>query len=165
MGKSFNDDIFNNRLNLDSINGLNISKEAIEENKQANKPKIDIDINDYDIEAMKTKLKEEKKNKKVDLQDEAKQLLQAQERISEIKQEVEQEENQEPQIYVKKTMIFKQEYLDIIDGLANINNMQIKDVLNQLLERAINDLDVKVRDKALKTGKKIKPVKENKNIF
>lgn len=165
MGKSFNDDIFNNRLNLDSINGLNISKEAIEENKQANKPKIDIDINDYDIEAMKTKLKEEKKNKKVDLQDEAKQLLQAQERISEIKQEVEQEENQEPQIYVKKTMIFKQDYLDIIDGLANINNMQIKDVLNQLLERAINDLDVKVRDKALKTGKKIKPVKENKNIF
>ena len=165
MGKSFNDDIFNNRLNLDSINGLNISKEAIEENKQANKPKIDIDINDYDIEAMKTKLKEEKKNKKVDLQDEAKQLLQAQERISEIKQEVEQEENQEPQIYVKKTMIFKQDYLDIIDGLADINNMQIKDVLNQLLERAINDLDVKVRDKALKTGKKIKPVKENKNIF
>ena len=165
MGKSFNDDIFNNRLNLDSINGLNISKEAIEENKQANKPKIDIDINDYDIEAMKTKLKEEKKNKKVDLQDEAKQLLQAQERISEIKQEVEQEENQEQQIYVKKTMIFKQDYLDIIDGLANINNMQIKDVLNQLLERAINDLDVKVRDKALKTGKKIKPVKENKNIF
>lgn len=165
MGKSFNDDIFNNRLNLDSINGLNISKEAIEENKQANKPKIDIDINDYDIEAMKTKLKEEKKNKKVDLQDEAKQLLQAQERISEIKQEVEQEENQEQQIYVKKTMIFKQDYLDIIDGLASINNMQIKDVLNQLLERAINDLDVKVKDKALKTGKKIKPVKENKNIF
>ena len=33
MGKSFNDDVFNNNLNLDSINGLNISKEAIEENK------------------------------------------------------------------------------------------------------------------------------------
>ena len=34
MGKSFNDDVFNNGFNLDSINGLNISKEAIEENKE-----------------------------------------------------------------------------------------------------------------------------------
>ena len=62
-------------------------------------------------------------------------------------------------------MIFKQEYLDIIDGLATINDMQIKDVLNQLLGRAISELDIKVKDKALKTGKKTKPVKENKNIF
>ena len=34
MGKSFNDDVFNNGFNLDSINGLNISKEAIQENKK-----------------------------------------------------------------------------------------------------------------------------------
>ena len=34
MGKSFNDDVFNNGFNLDTINGLNISKEAIEENKE-----------------------------------------------------------------------------------------------------------------------------------
>ena len=37
MGKSFNDDVFNNGFNLDSINGLNISKEAIEENKEKHK--------------------------------------------------------------------------------------------------------------------------------
>lgn len=164
MGKSFTDDIFNNRLNLDNINGLNISKEAIEENQQANKSKLDIDFNE--IEALKTKLKEEKQSKKVDPQEEAKQLLQEQERIQQKQKEYEQQlENQEPSIYVKKTMIFKQEYLDIIDGLADINDMEKKDVLNQLLERAINELDGKVKDKALKTGKKIKPVKENKNIF
>ena len=62
-------------------------------------------------------------------------------------------------------MIFKQEYLDIIDGLATINDMQIKDVLNKLLGRAISELDIKVKDKALKTGKKTKPVKTEKNIF
>ena len=62
-------------------------------------------------------------------------------------------------------MIFKQEYLDIIDGLASINNMQIKDVLNQLLEHAINDLDIKIKDKALKNSKKKKTTKTNKNLF
>jgi hypothetical protein len=35
MGKSFNDDVFTNGINIDSINGLNISKEAIQENKDA----------------------------------------------------------------------------------------------------------------------------------
>ena len=144
MGKSFNDDIYNNRLNLDSINGLNISKEAIEENQQANKPKLDIDFNE--IEALKTKIQNENKNKKIDQKEEAKQLLQEQERLQQKQQDDEPlTENQEPSIYVKKTMIFKQEYLDIIDGLATINDMQIKDVLNQLLSRAISELDIKVK--------------------
>ena len=41
MGKSFNDDVFNNSFNLDTINGLNISQEAINENKkETEKPKI-----------------------------------------------------------------------------------------------------------------------------
>ena len=39
MGKSFNDDVFNNNFNLDSINGLNISKEAIKENQEKNQCK------------------------------------------------------------------------------------------------------------------------------
>ena len=34
MGKSFNNDIFNG-FNVDSINGLSISQEAINENKKA----------------------------------------------------------------------------------------------------------------------------------
>ena len=169
MGKSFNDDVFNNGFNLDSINGLNISKEAIEENQENNKPKID--ISNMNLDEVKEKLKKEKEQqkKKETPQDELKRLMQEQERYKEI--EIEQKEkyalNQEDDKtkYVKKTMIFKQEYLDIIDGLATINDMQIKDVLNQLLGRAISELDIKVKDKALKTGKKTKPVKENKNIF
>lgn len=170
MGKSFNDDVFNTGFNLDSINGLKISKEAIEENQEQSKPKID--ISNIDLNEIKEQIKENKKNKKVDPQDELNQLMQEQERYNERLKEQEKmqkytikQDNEDKALYTKKTMIFKQEYLDIIDGLANLNDMQIKDVLNQLLEKAINQLDDKTREKALKSGKKIKPVKQNKNIF
>ena len=165
MGKSFNDDVFNNGFNLDSINGFNISKEAIEENKEKHK----VDIDGINIDDIKDKLKEkytEKPKETKTKQDEANELMQEQERLKEKQKEYEQMQEQEDKaIYVKKTMIFKQEYLDIIDGLATINDMQIKDVLNQLLGRAISELDIKVKDKALKIGKKTKPVKTEKNIF
>lgn len=166
MGKSFNDDVFNNGFNIDSINGLNISKEAIEENIQANKPKIDgINIDDIK-DKLKEKYSKTEKKSKESKQDEVNELIQEQERLKERQKEYEQLQEQEDKaIYIKKTMIFKQEYLDIIDGLATINDMQIKDVLNQLLGRAISELDIKVKDKALKTGKKTKSVKEIKNIF
>ena len=170
MGKSFNDDVFNNGFNLDSINGLNISKEAIEENKEKNKPKID--LSNINLDEVKKALQEEKKKEKLDPQDELKRLMQEQERLKEREQETEQQEKylkqddeKQKELYTKKTMIFKQEYLDIIDGLASINDMQIKDVLNQLLDKAINQLDEKTREKALKTGRKTKPVKTEKNIF
>jgi len=164
MGKSFNDDVFNNDFNFDSINGLNISKEAIEENKEKNKLKIDLD--NINLDEIKEKIKDNKEKQKSDPRQEYEELIQEQERIKEKQKEYEQMQEQEDKaIYVKKTMIFKQEYLDIIDGLATINDMQIKDVLNQLLSRAISELDIKVKDKALKTGKKGKSVKTEKNIF
>ena len=168
MGKSFNDDVFNNGLNLDSINGLNISKEAIEENQERNKPKID--ISNINLDEIKEQLKKQKEKKTP--QDELNELMQVQDRLKEKANEHEQEiealknnANYTNTIYIKKTMIFKKEYLDIIDGLATINDMQIKDVLNQLLERAINELDEKTKEKALKTSQKQKQVKTEKNIF
>ena len=167
MGKSFNDDVFNNNFNLESINGLNISKEAIAENNKKKTPKIDIDVTQYDLEEIKEQIKEEKKAKK-EKDEDLDQLIQEQERIKEKTKEYEKKEKEpvkKQDTYIKKTMIFKKEYLDIIDGLATINDMQIKDVLNQLLDHAISDLDVKIKEKAIKTSKKTKPVKENKNIF
>lgn len=167
MGKSFNDDVFNNNFNLDSINGLNISKEAIKENQEKNKPKIDL----KDLEEAKKEIKEQKKKEKIDPKEEYEQLIQEQERLKEKDKEYEQMEKyiqgqeKDNTTYTKKTMIFKQEYLDIIDGLAELNDMQIKDVLNQLLEKSINQLDEKVREKALKTGKKGKSIKTEKSIF
>ena len=135
MGKSFNDDVFNNGFNLDTINGLNISKEAIEENQESNKPKID--ISNINLDEVKEKLKKEKeKQKKQETpQDELKRLMQEQERYKEIETEQKEKyalnQDDDKTIYVKKTMIFKQEYLDIIDGLATINDMQI-DVLEDI---------------------------------
>lgn len=163
MGKSFNDDIFNNSFNLDSINGLNISQEAINENKQA----INLKIND-DLSEAKKQFKKQQEIKQDDIKEIIEKNIKVTQEISE-KAEDKAREIQELQkdntIYTKKTMIFNQDYLDIIDGLAQNNDMQIKDVLNQLLGRAINLLDEKVRDKALKTGKKEKNRKTNKNIF
>ena len=62
MGKSFNDDIFNNSFNLDSINGLNISQEAINENKQA----ISLKIND-DLSEAKKQFKKQQETKQDDI--------------------------------------------------------------------------------------------------
>jgi hypothetical protein len=170
MGKSFNDDIFINSFNLDSINGLNISQEAINENKQA----INLKIND-DLSEAKKQFKKQQETKQDDIKATIEENIKVAQEISEKaedkareiqeQQETEEEPQKDNTIYTKKTMIFNQDYLDIIDGLAQNNDMQIKDVLNQLLGRAINQLDEKVRDKALKTGKKAKTSKTNKNIF
>lgn len=54
---------------------------------------------------------------------------------------------------IKKTMIFEKEHLEIINGLARMKRMQIKDVLSQLLEHSINDLDLSVKEEARKLGK------------
>lgn len=172
MGKSFNDDVFNNGFNLDSINGLNISKEAIQENKDTFK---DIEkglkekFSNLDLDKVKEKMQASKEPKTTE--DYEQELTQLQDDITRLKEKEQQRDNNEEkeqpsnEIYTKKTMIFKQEYLDIIDGLATINDMQIKDVLNQLLEKSINMLDDKTKEKALKTGKKVKPVKQDKSIF
>lgn len=166
MGKSFNDDVFNNSLNLESINGLNISKEAIEENKENQQPKID--LSNIDLNEKKREIQDKKEKETKDPTDELKKLIQEKDRLTEKVKEYEQEaltDDKPKETYIKKTMIFKRDYLDIIDGLAIINDMQIKDVLNQLLERAINELDEKTKEKALKSSKKVKPVKTEKNIF
>ncbi len=156
MGKSFNDDVFNNDFNLDTINGLNISQEAIRENKKNSTNEA--------IQQEEQKLKDEALKKLAELKEQEKKAL-FQKNIETLLEDVENKKQSSNSAYVKKTMIFKQDYLDIINGLAIINDMQIKDVLNQLLEKSINMLDDKTREKALKNGKKQKSVKQEKSIF
>ena len=197
MGKSFNDDVFNNSFNLGSINGLSISQEAIEENKKGvsdeetiTKVKTDKELKSKMLDDlhkdMEKTLKEKSltdgerdllediiKEHNIDLsdtdirlhQDYYKEVL---EDNTEAKQQPKKSISNmvEKALYTKKTMIFKQEYLDIIDGLASINDMQIKDVLNQLLEKAINELDEKTKEKAIKEARKNKATdKTDKSIF
>ena len=167
MGKSFNDDVFNNSFNLDTINGLNISQEAINKNKkETEKPKININLDE-----VKKEFKEQKENKtissdKEEIQETIKQQTKQRETKEQLKDISDKNNLFNSELYVKKTMIFKQEYLNIIDGLASLNDMQIKDVLNQLLERAINELDDKTKEKAIKESKKAKTNnKTDKSIF
>ncbi len=168
MGKSFNDDVFNNDFNLDSINGLNISQEAIKENQEQQedyKAKLKSMVGNINLDKVKEEIKEQKKKQKEDI-DPQEELRRTQEELKRLQEEQQEHEPVKDNIiYTKKTMIFRQDYLDIIDGLAELNDMQIKDVLNQLLDKSINMLDDKTREKALKTGRKNKPVKQDKSIF
>lgn len=112
----------------------------------------------------------ENKDEEISLEDK---LNEAKERVKTIKEEQQvfnSKSDKDTTIYTKKTMIFKQEYLDIIDGLASLNDMQIKDVLNQVLEQGIRVLkkkDANIIDKAIKEANKQKKskYKEEKNLF
>ena len=64
---------------------------------------------------------------------------------------------------VKKTMIFEKEHLEIINGIARMKRMQIKDVLYQLLEHSIKNLDETTRNEARALGKYIDNA--NKKIY
>lgn len=194
MGKSFNDDVFNNGFNLDSINGLSISQEAIEENKKSvseeTKPKekkekdakskmLDDLHKDMEKTLKETSLTDGErdllediiKEHNIDLSDTSNKTLNYYKDVLDDNIEDQQPKKSisnmvEKALYTKKTMIFKQEYLDVIDGLASINDMQIKDVLNQLLEKAINELDEKIKEKAIKEAHKNRTTnKTDKSIF
>lgn len=169
MGKSFNDDVFNNGFNLDSINGLNISKEAIQENKDTF---TDIEkglkekFSNLDIDKVKEEIRASKdKNKD---QEEITRLQDEIARLKEKEQQHQEETEQPKEQYVKKTMIFKQEYLDIINGLSAITNTEIKGTLNKILELGINEMRKEnndLIDKALKNSKKKKQDKAKDLIF
>lgn len=53
----------------------------------------------------------------------------------------------------KKTYIIKDEYIEIIEGLHLLKDMEIKEVVNQLLGKAINDLGEDTINKAKKSYK------------
>lgn len=171
MGKSFNDDVFTNGINIDSINGLNISKEAIQENKDAFS---DIEkglkekFSNLDIDQVKEEIKASK-----DKDNEQEEISRLQDEIARLKEKEQQRENKDKkddkEQYVKKTMIFKQEYLDIINGIATNTNTQVKGVLNRILELGIKEIEKQegkeVIDKALKNSKKKKQEKAKELIF
>lgn len=179
MSKSLQDNPFSNLGSGININGLSISSEAIEENKKPsediatlikeNTPQSSITEEQKKLinNALKDSLKDYKekieKPREKSLEEQAQELLKEKERLARREEEInyieQQEHNRNEPIkdtstYIKKTMIFKSDYLDLINGLALINDMQIKDVLNQLLERAISELDEETKEKALKENKR-----------
>ena len=57
---------------------------------------------------------------------------------------------------IKKTMIFNQDQLDIINGLARLLQMQIKETLNLTLQKGIDKYDTELIAKAKEVGEKIR---------
>ena len=180
MSKSLQDNPFSNLSSGININGLSISSEAIEENKRTDEVDIPTLIKESTPQssiteeqknlinnALKDSLKDYKekleKPREKSLEEQAQELLKDKERLEQREEErkhIEYQEHSKSEpikdnsTYIKKTMIFKSDYLDLINGLALVNDMQIKDVLNQLLERAISELDESIKEKALKENKR-----------
>lgn len=57
---------------------------------------------------------------------------------------------------VKKTMIFGQEELDIINGIARALQIQIKDSLKMTLQKGFKQYDPEFIEKAKEIGEKIR---------
>ena len=174
MGKSFNNDIDFGLDITNAINGIPVSQEAQLENKKketekdlTKELKKQLKANNIDLKEIKEtiKKKEKAKEENIDIEEQAEQLKQANERFrNEILNPNELEarrqkqlDDENKQINVKKTMLFKQEYLDIINGISIITNAQQKEVLNLLIKKGINALEQEGKidiAKALKLGKK-----------
>lgn len=196
MGKSFNNDVFKSGFNINGIGisseaieenkkALNIDQDvkevsSEEELKEAVKGYIKDDIlNNKEVSeeesdkiqaliknVYKDAIKDMEKDEDTSLEDK---LNEVKEKATTIKEEQQGfNSKSDNTLYTKKTMIFKQEYLDIIDGLAILNDMQIKDVLNQLLEQGIEVLrqkDNNLINKALKEAHKKDKSYKGKNLF
>lgn len=68
-------------------------------------------------------------------------------------------------LYVKKTYIIKQDYIDLIEGLALYTGKERKEVVEELLKKATDLIDPTIREKALKELKKSKKDIDTKEIF
>lgn len=184
MGKSLNDNPFNS-MGF-NINGIGISQEAIEENKRALGQINEVSEvkNEEELKANVNKLlKEEIKNNKnvsskekdliQDLIENAKEELKAKSKDDKDLEALESELNSKKEEIskkvssvmtlsdkkektTKKTYIIKDEYIEIIEGLALLKNAQIKDIVNEVIRRGLDSIENKhngIIDKAKKSYK------------
>lgn len=184
MGKSLNDNPFNS-MGF-NINGIGISQEAIEENKRALGQINEVSEvkNEEELKANVNKLlKEEIKNNKnvsskekdliQDLIENAKEELKAKSKDDKDLEALESELNSKKEEIskkvssvmtlsdkkektTKKTYIIKDEYIEIIEGLALLKNAQIKDIVNEVIRRGLDSIEDKhngIIDKAKKSYK------------
>ena len=184
MGKSLNDNPFNS-MGF-NINGIGISQEAIEENKRAlgqinevsevkNEEELKANVNKLLKEDIKNNKNVSSKEKDLiqDLIENAKEELKAKSKNDKDLEALESELNSKKEEInkkvssvmtssdkkektTKKTYIIKDEYIEIIEGLALLKNAQIKDIVNEVIKRGLNSIEEKhngIIDKAKKSYK------------
>lgn len=184
MGKSLNDNPFNS-MGF-NINGIGISQEAIEENKRAlgqinevseakSEEELKANVNEFlkeDIKNNKNVSSEEKdliqdliKNAREELKakpKDDKDLEALESELNTKKEEISKKvssvmtSSDKKERTTKKTYIIKDEYIEIIEGLALLKNAQIKDIVNEVIRRGLDSIEDKhngIIDKAKKSYK------------
>ena len=125
------------------------------------------DLNALKEEAIKKVSQINKQNKKDSLEDMQRDLeryqQQEEERLT-TKQDKVVSDTPIKERTTKKTYIIKDEYIEIIEGLHILKDMEIKEVVNQLLGKAINDLGEDTINKAKKSYRN-KDKNDNNNLF
>ena len=184
MGKSLNDNPFNS-MGF-NINGIGISQEAIEENKRAlrqleevkeahDEEELKANVSDFLKEDIKNNINvsSEEKDLIQDLIENAREELKAKSKDDKDLEALESELNSKKEEInkkvssvmtlsdkkektTKKTYIIKDEYIEIIEGLALLKNAQIKDIVNEVIRRGLDSIENKhngIIDKAKKSYK------------
>ena len=184
MGKSLNDNPFNS-MGF-NINGIGISQEAIEENKRAlgqleevkeahDEEELKANVSDFLKEDIKNNINvsSEEKDLIQDLIENAREELKAKSKDDKYLEALESELNSKKEEInkkvssvmtlsdkkektTKKTYIIKDEYIEIIEGLALLKNAQIKDIVNEVIRRGLDSIEDKhngIIDKAKKSYK------------
>lgn len=184
MGKSLNDNPFNS-MGF-NINGIGISQEAIEENKRAlgqinevseekSEEELKANVNEFLKEDIKNNKNVSSKEKDLiqDLIKNAREELKAKPKDDKDLEELESELNTKKEEIskkvssvmtlsdtkertTKKTYIIKDEYIEIIEGLALLKNAQIKEIVNEVIRRGLDSIEDKhngIIDKAKKSYK------------
>ena len=184
MGKSLNDNPFNS-MGF-NINGIGISQEAIEENKRAlgqleevkealDEEELKANVSDFLKEDIKNNINvssEEKdliqdliENAREELKDKSKDDKDLEALESELNSKKEEINKKVSSVMTlsdkkekttKKTYIIKDEYIEIIEGLALLKNAQIKDIVNEVIRRGLDSIENKhngIIDKAKKSYK------------
>ena len=184
MGKSLNDNPFNS-IGF-NINGIGISQEAIEENKRAlrqleevkeahDEEELKANVSEFLKEDIKNNINvsSEEKDLIQDLIENAREELKAKSKDDKDLEALESELNSKKEEInkkvssvmtssdkkektTKKTYIIKDEYIEIIEGLALLKNAQIKDIVNEVIRRGLDSIENKhngIIDKAKKSYK------------
>lgn len=184
MGKSLNDNPFNS-MGF-NINGIGISQEAIEENKRAlgqleevkeahDEEELKANVSDFLKEDIKNNINvsSEEKDLIQDLIENAREELKVKSKDDKDLEALESELNSKKEEInkkvssvmtlsdkkektTKKTYIIKDEYIEIIEGLALLKKAQIKDIVNEVIRRGLDSIENKhngIIDKAKKSYK------------
>ena len=180
-----------NLVGINSVTGRRFSQEAIEENNA----EVQEEAKTFTLEEVQNYVKKDRTIQKPLTDKESKTLGSVIKRIKKEAQNLEEDTKEEAieekitsyeetfketeeastslnankeedkSLYIKKTYIIKQDYIDLIEGLALYTGKERKEVVEELLKKATDLIDPTIKERALKELKKSKKDIDTKEIF